>query len=100
MSQRWILKTPTKCNTLTCQLLRENASLVQLDKKWTEFKCTKCDKKFITKQSLILHTRFHSSEPPYKCKECGIHFKNNDDLKRHSKIHKNEKLFECNVKLK
>ena len=90
-------KTSTDKNTPTIQLLSEKSSEVQLDKKWIEFKCTLCDKIFLTEHSLIFHMRLHSSERPYKCKECGNKFKSNEILKKHSTIHTNEKLFECNV---
>ena len=73
------------------------SSEVQLDKKWIEFKCTLCDKIFLTEHSLIFHMRFHFSERPYKCKECGVQFKNNEGLKRNSNMHTNEKPFEFNL---
>ena len=66
----------------------------QLDK---EIQCTKCPKKFCTKNDLIRHEKSkHDKGAHVKCKSCEKEFLKNSDLELHlEKEHKIPKTFKC-----
>ena len=66
-----------------CLAKINNVSLSKDDR----YACTKCEKSYLDKDSLMKHTRWkHSSNNPmYKCSLCNIDFKYKSTLVRHQK---------------
>ncbi|NXI28213.1 ZNF41 protein, partial [Sterrhoptilus dennistouni] len=50
-------------------------------------KCSKCDKSFSKRCSLIRHFIIHLGEWPYECGECGKGFRSNSELVIHHRSH-------------
>ncbi|CAG0886011.1 unnamed protein product [Cyprideis torosa] len=53
--------------------------------------CDICGAKYITKNSMTLHSSRHSDVAPFVCRSCGKAFKTSDELDLHSKIHTRER---------
>ncbi|XP_053690659.1 zinc finger protein 791-like [Sabethes cyaneus] len=45
--------------------------------------CPHCDEKFKTKQSLVLHIRYHTGEKPFQCRYCSNRYSHTTDRQRH-----------------
>ena len=60
------------------------------------FKCQVCGLCFSWKRSLVTHEKNHQGDDPFICGECGKEFKERKDLKAHTgEIHKGGKPFNC-----
>lgn len=51
------------------------------------FKCSKCQKSFVSKQELKNHLSSHSQQRPFPCIKCKAQFKTRNHLRRHMTIH-------------
>ncbi|PNS18619.1 hypothetical protein CAC42_5158 [Sphaceloma murrayae] len=58
-----------------------------------------CDKEFIQKTHLDIHTRAHTGHKPFQCKyqSCGQSFSQLGNLKTHERRHTGEKPYKCNA---
>ncbi|XP_072233509.1 uncharacterized protein [Leuresthes tenuis] len=61
------------------------------------FQCNKCDKKYASKASLIVHHRIHTGETPYLCSHCGQGFRSSSNLDLHVRIHTGERPYKCHI---
>ncbi|KAM9327520.1 uncharacterized protein KZ484_018999 isoform 2-T2 [Pholidichthys leucotaenia] len=59
------------------------------------FPCDKCDKKYSSKRSLIVHYRIHTGDRRYKCHICGTTAVQHPTLVRHMRMHRGEKNYLC-----
>uniref|UniRef100_A0A7M5UNZ6 C2H2-type domain-containing protein n=1 Tax=Clytia hemisphaerica TaxID=252671 RepID=A0A7M5UNZ6_9CNID len=59
------------------------------------FKCTECDKGFVTKIRLDAHMRSHQGIKPFKCQVCGLCFSWKRSLVTHEKTHQGDDPFIC-----
>lgn len=59
------------------------------------FKCSKCGKKYQTRELLDVHLMKHDGEKPFKCEMCTKSFNHKTDLKRHMILHTAEKPHVC-----
>ena len=61
------------------------------------YKCHKCDKKFVYHGGLRIHRNFHNRTWKYICKAegCFCRYKWRQDILRHTKIHSQETLYAC-----
>jgi KRAB domain-containing zinc finger protein len=60
-----------------------------------QFKCEKCEKTFLTKNSQNQHLKTH--EKAFECDKCGKRFSRKLTLSDHLKTHLNSKAFQCNI---
>ncbi|XP_071449473.1 zinc finger protein 91-like [Hetaerina americana] len=61
------------------------------------FKCTLCEKGFVSKGSLETHMNTHTREKNYKCDICEAVFTNMSSLDRHKKSHSGRKDYKCDI---
>ena len=63
--------------------------------KQKDFKCSFCEKRFVTKQTLDRHERVHTSIKSHMCTYCGKPFRELWTLKVHTRIHTGETPYSC-----
>ncbi|XP_069012861.1 uncharacterized protein [Embiotoca jacksoni] len=92
-------RTATDTWESTCENLFEDvATLSGLIKPRTApFHCDKCDKKYASRDSLIVHGRIHTGETPYLCPHCGQGFRSSGMLGLHVRIHTGDRRYKCHV---
>ncbi|XP_067347325.1 uncharacterized protein [Channa argus] len=61
------------------------------------FQCDKCEKKYVTRDSLNVHRRIHTGEMPYLCSHCGRGFRSSCIFKSHVRIHTGERRYKCHI---
>lgn len=66
--------------------LKKHINLAHL--KSSAFKCSLCQKTFVSKQNLREHSFIHSGSKPFKCSFCGKKFRQTSQLCMHKRIHK------------
>ncbi|XP_064817180.1 zinc finger protein 239-like [Oncorhynchus masou masou] len=59
------------------------------------YKCSECDKCFITSASRKVHMVVHTGEKPYKCTECCRRYSQSGHLAQHMRRHTGEKPYKC-----
>ncbi|KAJ7319461.1 hypothetical protein OS493_036230 [Desmophyllum pertusum] len=59
------------------------------------FKCSQCEKGFVSRFKLKIHLVSHSDERPFKCNQCEKAFKLSHHLKQHMFCHTDERPFKC-----
>lgn len=59
------------------------------------FKCTLCQKDFLTGYLLKKHMEIHVSERRYKCGECGKLYKTIGHVREHMRAHSDERPYNC-----
>ncbi|XP_029347852.1 zinc finger protein 525-like [Acyrthosiphon pisum] len=62
-----------------------------------KYECEFCEKVFIYKSQLKIHSRKHTAEKPYKCDICEKAYFQNSNLRTHSMTHTGEKPYECGI---
>merc|ERR1712228_66474 len=96
-------KKPFKCEHPKCGCNKGFATKQTLDihilrvlgiKK---FKCTQCEKTYVTSWELRSHSRLHSMEKQFKCTHvgCNKRLTSKYSLEKHLRIHSGEKPFKC-----
>ncbi|KAF5271380.1 hypothetical protein FQA39_LY08178 [Lamprigera yunnana] len=61
------------------------------------FKCTVCDKAFVTRSAAESHMRSHTGGKSFVCSRCGKTFSANSSLKIHERTHTGERPYKCDV---
>ncbi|XP_035259466.1 zinc finger protein 2 homolog [Anguilla anguilla] len=59
------------------------------------YKCTQCEKCFLTNSDFIKHRRVHTGEKPFRCSQCGKCFSKIYNLNIHLRIHTGERPYKC-----
>jgi len=72
-----------------------NRHLLKSHNEGTWFTCDVCEKKFITRHDLKLHSVRHEDVKPYVCSECPKCFCTAAQLKQHYLVHTDYKQFCC-----
>ncbi|XP_004531338.1 uncharacterized protein LOC101450183 [Ceratitis capitata] len=60
-----------------------------------KFACTKCDRKFNSRNALKYHHRTHTGLRPHKCDMCNMSFYALNALKTHKRTHTGDKPYKC-----
>uniref|UniRef100_A0A0A1X402 Zinc finger protein 501 n=1 Tax=Zeugodacus cucurbitae TaxID=28588 RepID=A0A0A1X402_ZEUCU len=60
-----------------------------------KFNCTKCDRKFNSRNALKYHLRTHTGMRPHQCETCDKSFYALSALKAHTRTHTGDKPFKC-----
>lgn len=55
-----------------------------------DFKCQVCEKSFLRKAALAVHSQVHNDESPFICEVCGQKFKRKSNLNKHLEAKHNE----------
>ncbi|XP_028306025.1 zinc finger protein 160-like [Gouania willdenowi] len=61
------------------------------------YQCDKCDKKYSSNSSLIVHQRIHTGEAPFLCSYCGRSFRSKGILDWHVRAHTGDRRYECHI---
>lgn len=61
------------------------------------YKCSDCNKTFLTGSVYYQHRLIHRNERRYGCRTCEKRFHRSDALKNHERIHSGEKPYACGV---
>ncbi|XP_061570714.1 uncharacterized protein LOC133424242 isoform X2 [Cololabis saira] len=61
------------------------------------YQCDKCEKKYFSRASLIVHYRTHTGETPFLCSYCGQGFRTSSNLELHLRIHTGERRYTCHI---
>ncbi|KAM9846052.1 uncharacterized protein ACBR49_011016 [Aulostomus maculatus] len=61
------------------------------------YDCDKCEKKYASKSSLIVHRLRHTGETPYLCSHCGRGFRTSNSLEMHIRIHTGDRRYKCDI---
>lgn len=61
------------------------------------YQCNKCDKRYLSKSSLIVHYRIHTGEAPFLCSHCGQRFRSSTLLDMHTRTHTGERRYKCHI---
>ncbi|MPC62884.1 Zinc finger protein 283 [Portunus trituberculatus] len=90
--------SPKQTKTITPKKVVQNtkrrvSSSSNVPKK--KFKCDECGKKFVTRKSMLQHSRVHSDVREFECVWCGMQFKWRSNLLRHMKNHSLDKKHKC-----
>ncbi|XP_053545751.1 zinc finger protein 770 [Bombina bombina] len=78
------VKTNRGAKSCSDHLLRPKKSCVIQ----TDYKCSVCNKKFLSLSKLERHYLMHAGQRPFECKECGKMFRQDPHLKRHQLTHR------------
>uniref|UniRef100_A0A3B5QHB5 Uncharacterized LOC102217661 n=1 Tax=Xiphophorus maculatus TaxID=8083 RepID=A0A3B5QHB5_XIPMA len=83
---------------LDCELSSELLSNVTTSNiQGPPYQCAKCDKRYLSKSSLIVHYRIHTGETPYLCSHCGQGFRSSAYLDLHTRVHTGERRYKCHI---
>uniref|UniRef100_A0A3B4B935 C2H2-type domain-containing protein n=1 Tax=Periophthalmus magnuspinnatus TaxID=409849 RepID=A0A3B4B935_9GOBI len=88
------LKSLTPC-TEKIRFVQYKEILVSKDG-YKPFKCTICQKDFLSGYLLKKHMEVHVSERRYKCGECGKLYKTIGHVREHMRAHSDERPYHCN----
>lgn len=83
------LSVLSRCMISTCPVFSSRRA------GYKPFKCTLCQKEFLTGYLLKKHMEIHVSERRYKCGECGKLYKTIGHVREHMRAHSDERPYHC-----